>query len=246
MYTEVEIKIDLGRKLTVPDDAVIDTGVRQIVYVDKGDGNFEPREVVLGARTEGFREVLRGLKAGEKVAASAAFLVDSEAQLRGVKPLADRRPVTPGRTDPMIAKVIEFSAKNRFLVFLLVLGVARLGHLGAEAHPPRRPSRSERHPGDHLYGVAGAKPRPHRGPGDLPDHLDAPGGAEGAGGPRLLLPGEFVHLRDLRRGDGHLLGAKPDPRIPPGGEEQASRRCQSDPGARRHEPRLGVLLRPGR
>jgi membrane fusion protein, copper/silver efflux system len=87
MYTEVEIKIDLGKKLAIPDDAVIDTGVRQIVYVDRKDGNFEPREVVLGARTEGLREVLRGLKAGEKVAASAAFLVDSEAQLRGVRPL---------------------------------------------------------------------------------------------------------------------------------------------------------------
>lgn len=91
MYTEVEIRIDLGRKLAVPDDAVVDTGVRQIVYVDRGEGNFEPREVVLGARTEGFREVLRGIKAGEKVAASAAFLVDSEAQLRGVKPLSRQK-----------------------------------------------------------------------------------------------------------------------------------------------------------
>ncbi len=88
MFTDVEIRVDLGRKLAIPDDAVIDTGVRQVVYVDKGDGNFEPREVALGARTEGFREVLRGLKAGEKIAASATFLVDSEAQLRGVKPLA--------------------------------------------------------------------------------------------------------------------------------------------------------------
>jgi Cu(I)/Ag(I) efflux system membrane fusion protein len=90
MYTEVEIKIDLGRKLTVPDDAVIDTGLRQIVYVDRKEGNFEPREVTLGARIEGYREVLQGLRAGEKVAASAAFLVDSEAQLRGVKPLKGR------------------------------------------------------------------------------------------------------------------------------------------------------------
>ena len=91
MFTDVEIRIDLGRKLTVPDDAVIDTGVRQIVYVDKGEGNFEPREVMLGARIEGLREVLRGLKPGEKVAASAAFLVDSEAQLRGVKPLSRQK-----------------------------------------------------------------------------------------------------------------------------------------------------------
>jgi Cu(I)/Ag(I) efflux system membrane fusion protein len=87
MYSTVEIKINLGSKLAVPDNAVIDTGTRQIVYVDKGDGYFEPREVMLGLRAEGYREVLMGLKAGEKVAASAAFLVDSEAQLKGVKPL---------------------------------------------------------------------------------------------------------------------------------------------------------------
>jgi Cu(I)/Ag(I) efflux system membrane fusion protein len=71
----------------VPDDAVIDTGTRQIVYVDRGEGNFEPKEVLLGLRAEGFREVLKGLKAGEKVAASATFLIDSEAQLKGVTPL---------------------------------------------------------------------------------------------------------------------------------------------------------------
>ena len=87
MYSTVEIKINLGSKLAIPDDAVIDTGARQIVYVDKGEGYFEPREVMLGLRAEGYREVLMGLKAGEKVAASAAFLVDSEAQLKGVKPL---------------------------------------------------------------------------------------------------------------------------------------------------------------
>jgi Cu(I)/Ag(I) efflux system membrane fusion protein len=87
MFSTVEIKINLGSKLAVPDDAVIDTGARQIVYVDKGEGYFEPREVMLGLRAQGYREVLMGLKAGEKVAASAAFLVDSEAQLKGVKPL---------------------------------------------------------------------------------------------------------------------------------------------------------------
>lgn len=87
MFTNVEVKINLGKKLSIPDDAVIDTGTRQIVYVDKGDGNFEPREVMLGLRAEGFREVLMGLKAGEKVASSATFLIDSEAQLKGVKPL---------------------------------------------------------------------------------------------------------------------------------------------------------------
>ena len=87
MFANIEIKIDLGKKLAIPDDAVIDTGTRQIVYVDKGDGYFEPREVKLGVRAEGLREIIMGLKAGEKVAASATFLIDSEAQLQGVTPL---------------------------------------------------------------------------------------------------------------------------------------------------------------
>lgn len=88
MFVNVEVKVDLGKKLAIPDDAVIDTGTRQIVYVDKGEGLFEPREVLLGLRGEGFREVLKGLKAGEKVASAATFLIDSEAQLKGVTPLS--------------------------------------------------------------------------------------------------------------------------------------------------------------
>ncbi len=91
MYTNVVMKIDLGKRLAVPDDAVIDTGTRQVVYVDKGEGLFEPREVMLGVRGEGFREVLMGLKAGEKVASAATFLIDSEAQLKGVKPLGGHK-----------------------------------------------------------------------------------------------------------------------------------------------------------
>ncbi len=87
MYADVVIKVNLGKRLCVPDDAVIDTGTREVVYVDKGDGYFEPREVLLGLRGEGYREVLAGLKSGEKVASAATFLIDSEAQLKGVKPL---------------------------------------------------------------------------------------------------------------------------------------------------------------
>lgn len=87
MFTNVEIKVNLGKRLAVPEDAVLDTGTRQVVYVDKGEGYFEPREVMLGISANGFKEVIRGLKAGEKVATSAAFIIDSEAQLKGVKPL---------------------------------------------------------------------------------------------------------------------------------------------------------------
>jgi len=88
MFTNVEIRIDLGRKLIIPDSAVIDTGKGQVVYVDRGNGTFEPREIQTGLKADGAVEVLRGLKAGEKVASSANFLIDSEAQLKGVKPLS--------------------------------------------------------------------------------------------------------------------------------------------------------------
>lgn len=90
MFGNVEIKINLGRKLVVPESAVMDTGRAMVVYVDLGDGEFEPREIKTGIRTDGYIEVLRGLKSGESVVAAANFLVDSEAQLKGIKPLPSR------------------------------------------------------------------------------------------------------------------------------------------------------------
>jgi membrane fusion protein, copper/silver efflux system len=91
MFTNVEVQIDLGKKLSIPDEAVIDTGERQIVYVNKGNGYFEPREVSLGLRADGWREVIKGLKPGERVASAATFLIDSEAQLKNVTPLSGHK-----------------------------------------------------------------------------------------------------------------------------------------------------------
>ncbi len=96
MFVNVEMKINLGRRLVVPTDAVIDTGLRQIAYVDKGDGLFEPREVVTGVRTDNLVEITAGLKAGDKVSSSANFLIDSESKLKGVEPMPMKAPV--GRT----------------------------------------------------------------------------------------------------------------------------------------------------
>jgi Cu(I)/Ag(I) efflux system membrane fusion protein len=90
MFTNVEIKINLGNKLVIPESAVMDTGRAMVVYVDLGNGAFEPREIKTGMRANGYVEVLRGLKSGESVVAAANFLVDSEAQLKGIKPLPSR------------------------------------------------------------------------------------------------------------------------------------------------------------
>ncbi len=95
MFTNVELRIDLGRKLAVPEDAVIDTGLRQIAYIDKGNGYFEPREVSIGVRAEKLVEITAGLKAGDKIAAAANFLIDSEAKLKGVEPLPMRKQGPP-------------------------------------------------------------------------------------------------------------------------------------------------------
>ena len=85
MFANVEMELDLGEKLSIPETAILDTGARQVVYVDLGDGNFSPRQIKAGDRANGMVEVLSGLKASEKVASSAVFLIDSEAKLKGVQ-----------------------------------------------------------------------------------------------------------------------------------------------------------------
>ena len=84
MFTDVEIGIDLGKRLALPEAAVINTGKRWIVYLDHGDGLFEPRDVRTGVRAEGMIEITDGLAPGEKVASQANFLIDYEARLKGV------------------------------------------------------------------------------------------------------------------------------------------------------------------
>jgi membrane fusion protein, copper/silver efflux system len=84
MYATVEIAAPLesATVLAVPDSAVLDTGTRQTVLVDRGEGRFEPRAVKLGARADGYVAVLEGLRDGEKVVTGANFLIDAESNLR--------------------------------------------------------------------------------------------------------------------------------------------------------------------
>ena len=83
MYADVVFRTEGADALaTVPDSAVIDSGVRQVVIVAKGDGRFEPRAVKLGRRGEGYAEVTEGLAPGEEIVVSATFLIDAESNLR--------------------------------------------------------------------------------------------------------------------------------------------------------------------
>lgn len=81
MYVNAEIKVDAGKHLAVPEEAVLNSGIRKVVFVEKGNGHFESKEVKLGAKMDGYYQVLSGLEEGEKVASSSAFLLDSESRL---------------------------------------------------------------------------------------------------------------------------------------------------------------------
>ena len=82
MYAQVTLIADLGERTAVPASAVMDTGDRSIVFVDKGQGYFEPRDVKIGIRLPDSYEVLGGLDAGDRVLTSANFFVDSESKLK--------------------------------------------------------------------------------------------------------------------------------------------------------------------
>lgn len=84
MYADVEIEIDAGEGITVPRSAVLTTGTRHLVFVDRGNGRFEPRDISIASRSTEYFLVSEGLKEGEVVVTSANFLIDSEAQMRGV------------------------------------------------------------------------------------------------------------------------------------------------------------------
>ena len=83
MYVQTEIAVDMGERLAVPREAVIDTGQRQVAYVEVRPGVFEMRHITVGPEAGGYVEVASGLNAGEKVAATAAFLIDSETRMHG-------------------------------------------------------------------------------------------------------------------------------------------------------------------
>ena len=82
MYADVTLALDQASGVTIPDSAVIDTGVRQVVFVEIAAGTFEPRQIKVGVRGEGKVQVKAGVKAGERVVVKANFLLDSESRLR--------------------------------------------------------------------------------------------------------------------------------------------------------------------
>src|SRR5258706_11647605 len=83
MFTNITMSVSIGRQVLVPQDAVMDTGTEQYVFIDKGDGYVQPRKVKISAEAGERVGIEQGLKAGERVVTGANFIVDSESRLKG-------------------------------------------------------------------------------------------------------------------------------------------------------------------
>ena len=112
MFVNVNLQVPLGKQLVIPASGVLQSGTRQIVFVDRGAGYLEPREVQLGQRAGGEFIVLSGLKPGERIVTSANFLVDSESQLQAAigsfvppPPGAGTSPAMNGSTSQAAAQI---------------------------------------------------------------------------------------------------------------------------------------------
>ncbi|MDP3599136.1 MAG: efflux RND transporter periplasmic adaptor subunit, partial [Nitrospirota bacterium] len=81
MYGNVTVQTEVVRTLAVPKEAVLETGLRQLVFLDRGQGRYEPAAVKLGRRSQDSVEVLKGLKEGDRIVTSANFLLDAESKL---------------------------------------------------------------------------------------------------------------------------------------------------------------------
>jgi membrane fusion protein, copper/silver efflux system len=115
MYADVEFNQNMPAKLTVPAEAVLDAGERKTVFIDRGNGFFEPRPVTTGERDGDRIQILSGLSGGERIVVSGNFLIDSESQMKAAaagmggmagmpgmtdKPTKPEAPATPAKAPP--------------------------------------------------------------------------------------------------------------------------------------------------
>ena len=96
MYAGVEIESGAGGAVVaVPNDAILDTGSRQVVILDRGQGRFEPRPVELGVRGTDLTEVAKGIEEGDRVVTGANFLIDAESNIKAALSALDPKTDAP-------------------------------------------------------------------------------------------------------------------------------------------------------
>ena len=130
MYASVELAVGARDKVvTVPVSAVIDSGTRQIVLLQKGAGRFEPHEVKLGARSDEYVEVREGIAAGDAVVVAANFLIDAESNLKAALGGFTAAPdATPNATPTPSGKTVSHQAAGTLEAIDLKGGIVTVTH----------------------------------------------------------------------------------------------------------------------
>lgn len=145
MYTDVKINTEVRKKvLAVPQEAVIHSGIRKVIIIDKGKGLFMPRDVKLGLETREYYEIISGVKEGERVVTSSQFLIDSESQLKAAisKMLEVKKPESPAQTEEIHSSKTKMKAATQrimdevwenYFVIRKELSVDSLAYISKEA-----------------------------------------------------------------------------------------------------------------
>ncbi|HSH68524.1 MAG TPA: efflux RND transporter periplasmic adaptor subunit, partial [Deferrisomatales bacterium] len=188
MFVDVEIPIEVPSTLAVSVDAVLDSGLRKTVFVDLGDGHFEPRSVETGARFGDRVEIVRGLMEGEKIVVSANFLLDSESRMRaaslGIQGTPGRCVVCDMDIDVERSKAAGRTAEYQGLTY----------HFCSDACQLEFSAIPERHAGKGVPGAAGQPAEAKMAP-------ESRGATAKPGGPMPMEKGSGALPMD--HGEGH-------------------------------------------
>ena len=148
MFVNVDLQSHLGKQLVVPAGAVLQSGTRQLVFVANGSGRFEPKEIVLGPRVGDEIVVVKGLQAGQQIATSANFLLDSESQLQAAS--GSYTPAPPPGAGGMAAATPPSQSPQANIDFTSIPATPHKGsnvfHVNSPGPEEARPSTAPRSP----------------------------------------------------------------------------------------------------
>ncbi len=156
MFVDVELPLSLAEAVVVPAEAVLDAGLRQTVFVDRGNGYFEPRRVYLGSRVGDQVQVAQGLMPGERIVVSGNFLLDSESRMKlaaaGVHGASAIDPVCGMTVDEGKAKAASRLSQYQGQTYYFCNDGCKKEF---DAEPREAPRRGERQTGGAAGGAVG-------------------------------------------------------------------------------------------
>jgi RND family efflux transporter MFP subunit len=159
MFVDVDLEVSRPPAVTVPADALIDAGVRRVVFVERGEGLYEPRDVELGWRHGDRVEIARGLEPGERIVVSGTFLVDSESRIRaaaeGVRGPAAKDPVCGMTVDEARARAAGHAVERDGKTYYFCSDGC---HAAFQASPAKYAASGDADPAGHLHAQAEARP----------------------------------------------------------------------------------------